>query len=78
MSEPVSVIVSESSTFVKYDEKLPWPLTFSFARAIQQPALELWKGQDENVKKAQEMLYFRASMDNLARRGEYSVDLETW
>jgi fructose-bisphosphate aldolase class I len=63
---------------VKYDAQLPWPLTFSFARAIQQPALEIWKGRDENIEKAQQMLYFRASMDSLARRGEYSVDLETW
>lgn len=55
---------------------LPWPLTFSFARAIQQPALELWKGKPENVKEAQQMLYFRASMNNAARRGEYSIDLE--
>jgi fructose-bisphosphate aldolase class I len=62
---------------VKYDGQLPWPLTFSFARAIQQPALDIWKGKDENVKAAQDMLYFRASMDNLARSGEYSVDLET-
>ena len=34
---------------VKFKGKLPWALTFSFARAIQQPALEIWKGKDENV-----------------------------
>jgi fructose-bisphosphate aldolase class I len=61
---------------VKYKGKLPWALTFSFARAIQQPALEIWKGKDENVQAAQKMLYKRASLDNAARRGEYSPDME--
>jgi fructose-bisphosphate aldolase class I len=61
---------------VKYKGKLPWALTFSFARAIQEPALELWKGKDENVKIAQQMLYHRASLDNAARRGEYKPGME--
>lgn len=61
---------------VKYKGKLPWALTFSFSRAIQQPALELWKGKDENVKAAQAMLYRRAFLDNAARRGEYSPEME--
>lgn len=61
---------------VLFGDKLPWPLTFSFARAIQQPALDIWKGKDENVKAAQEMLAFRASMDSAARAGRYSVDID--
>jgi fructose-bisphosphate aldolase class I len=61
---------------VKYKDKLPWALTFSFARAIQQPALEIWKGKEENVQAAQKMLYKRASLDNAARRGEYSPEME--
>jgi fructose-bisphosphate aldolase class I len=61
---------------VKYKGKLPWALTFSFARAIQQPAMELWKGKDENVEAAQKMLYHRASLDNAARRGEYTPEME--
>ena len=61
---------------VKYKGKLPWGLTFSFARAIQQPALDLWKGKDENVKAAQQMLYYRASLDDAARRGEYNAAME--
>ncbi len=60
----------------KYKGKLPWALTFSFARAIQQPAMEIWKGKDENVAKAQQMLFHRASMDNIARRGEYKPEME--
>jgi len=61
---------------VKFKSKLPWALTFSFARAIQQPALEIWKGRDENVPAAQKMLYHRASLDNAARRGEYTPEME--
>jgi fructose-bisphosphate aldolase class I len=61
---------------VKYKGKLPWALTFSFARAIQQPALEIWKGLDENVEAAQKMLYYRASLDNSARKGEYKPNME--
>jgi fructose-bisphosphate aldolase class I len=76
--EPWEATGHLNAMHIKYEDKLPWPLTFSFARAIQQPALEIWKGKDENVIAAQQILYFRASMDNLARRGEYSVDLETW
>jgi len=61
---------------VKYKGKLPWALTFSFARAIQQPAMEIWKGKDENVAAAQKILYHRASLDNAARRGEYTPEME--
>lgn len=61
---------------VKYKDKLPWALTFSFARAIQQPALELWKGKDENVAGAQKVLYHRAHLNNAARRGEYKPEME--
>ncbi len=60
----------------KFKNRLPWIVTFSFARAIQQPALEAWKGKDSNVKAAQQILYNRAKLDSTARRGEYSKDME--
>ena len=60
------------------DKTLPWALTFSFARAIQQPALEIWKGQRENVKVAQQALYQRARCNNAARRGDYSAAMEMY
>ena len=59
-----------------FKNRLPWIVTFSFARAIQQPALEVWKGEDCNVKEAQQILYNRAKLDATARRGEYSKDME--
>jgi fructose-bisphosphate aldolase class I len=62
---------------VRFKARLPWALAFSFARAIQQPALELWKGQETNVLVAQEALYHRARCNQAARRGEYSQEMET-
>lgn len=59
-----------------FKDRLPWIVTFSFARAIQQPALEAWKGKDENVEAAQKLLYERAKLDAAARRGEYNKDME--
>ena len=59
-----------------FKNRMPWILTFSFARAIQQPALDIWKGQESNVKEAQKLLYRRAKFDAAARRGEYSEEME--
>jgi fructose-bisphosphate aldolase class I len=61
----------------KFKERLPWIVSFSFARAIQQPALDLWKGQEANVEEAQNLLYRRAKFDSAARRGEYKIQMET-
>jgi fructose-bisphosphate aldolase class I len=55
----------------------PWALAFSFARAIQQPALEIWKGEPTNLAAAQKALLHRANCNRAARRGEYSVAMET-
>ena len=59
-----------------FKNRLPWIVTFSFARAIQQPALDVWKGQEANVKEAQKILYQRAKIDAAARRGEYNKGME--
>jgi len=56
--------------------RLPWALTFSFARAIQHPALDIWHGQDANVPVAQQALAHRAHCDRAAIRGEYSAAME--
>jgi fructose-bisphosphate aldolase class I len=50
---------------------LPWALTFSFSRAIQQPALDIWRGEAANVVQAQHVLQHRAACNRAARRGEY-------
>jgi len=61
---------------VRFKSRLPWALAFSFARAIQQPALEIWQGEEANVVAAQQALYHRARCNRAARRGEYSLDME--
>jgi fructose-bisphosphate aldolase class I len=61
---------------VRFKSRLPWALAFSFARAIQQPAMEIWQGKDANVVAAQQALYHRAKCNWAARRGEYSAAME--
>ena len=60
----------------RFKSRLPWALAFSFARAIQQPALEIWRGQQAHVLAAQQALYHRACCNRAARRGEYSAAME--
>jgi len=60
----------------RFKTQLPWALAFSFARAIQQPALEIWQGKEVNVKAAQEALLHRARCNRAARQGEYTSAME--
>jgi fructose-bisphosphate aldolase class I len=62
---------------IRFKSRLPWALAFSFARAIQQPALEIWQGREANVPAAQQALYHRARCNRAARRGEYSAAMES-
>jgi fructose-bisphosphate aldolase, class I len=61
---------------VMYGSRLPWPLTFSYARAIQQLALQLWQGLEANAKVAQDALLYRAKCNRAAREGKYSEEME--
>jgi len=61
---------------VRYKSRLPWELSFSFGRAIQEPALEIWHGEQANVSLAQEALYHRAKCNRAAHRGEYNAAVE--
>jgi fructose-bisphosphate aldolase class I len=56
--------------------KLPWPLSFSYGRALQQPALKAWKGSAANVAAAQAALLHRARLNGLATLGRYSPEEE--
>jgi fructose-bisphosphate aldolase class I len=60
----------------RFKSQLPWALSFSFARAIQQPALEIWQGKEVNILAAQQALYHRAKCNQAARRGEYNSSIE--
>jgi fructose-bisphosphate aldolase class I len=61
---------------LRFKSQLPWALSFSFARAIQQPALEIWRGEAANVQAAQQALLHRARCNFAARRGEYTAAME--
>ncbi len=65
-----------SAMNIRFKSRLPWALAFSFARAIQQPALEIWHGEKAQVPAAQLALYHRASCNRAARRGEYIDTME--
>jgi fructose-bisphosphate aldolase class I len=62
---------------VRSEGHRPWALSFSFGRALQQPALELWNGDDGNTAAAQQALAYRAKCNSAARRGEYTAEMES-
>lgn len=55
---------------------LPWNLSFSYARALQEPPMKIWQGKKENSKAAQEAFYHRAGLNGLASLGKYHSSLE--
>lgn len=61
---------------VIYKSKLPWELSFSFGRALQEPAMEIWNGKEANVVEAQKALFHRAKCNHAARQGEYNMEME--
>jgi fructose-bisphosphate aldolase class I len=61
---------------LRFRRQVPWALAFSFARAIQQPALEIWNGEEANVELAQHALAYRAKCNRAARRGNYPAEME--
>jgi fructose-bisphosphate aldolase class I len=54
----------------------PWPLSFSYGRALQQSALKIWGGDPANVEAAQAAFVHRARMNALAVAGEWNAELE--
>ncbi len=58
------------------NESLPWYVSFSYARALQDPALKAWQGKEENVPKAQKAFLKRARLNSLATMGRYAEHME--
>jgi len=67
---------SENLSLMNAMGNLPWALTFSYGRALQQAALKAWLGKAENVPAAQAAFAHRARMNGLAAIGEWSASLE--
>lgn len=57
-------------------DRLPWKLSFSYSRALQEPCLNTWRGDAANGKAAQEALYHRAQLNSAASLGSYSDNME--
>jgi fructose-bisphosphate aldolase class I len=55
---------------------LPWPVTFSYGRALQDASLKAWGGKQENVAAGQRAFTHRAEMNSLAAKGSWKQDLE--
>lgn len=62
---------------LRFRARMPWPLGFSFSRAIQYPALEIWRGDVANVSAAQHALLHRARCNHAARLGHYNESMES-
>jgi fructose-bisphosphate aldolase class I len=60
----------------RYHAQMPWQLTSSFARAIEEPGMEIWKVTATNVPAAQNCIYHRAQCDSAARQGTYTAAME--
>ena len=58
------------------NDALPWPLSFSYGRALQDPCLKRWAGREENVAAAQAALLHRERCNSLACLGQYSAEME--
>jgi fructose-bisphosphate aldolase class I len=54
----------------------PWNISFSYGRALQDPALEAWRGRDENLAAGQQALYRRARSNAAASLGKYTDEME--
>jgi fructose-bisphosphate aldolase class I len=54
----------------------PWELSFSFERALEGPSMEVWRGDANNTKLAQDEIYKRAKLNSLARGGKYERKME--
>ncbi|MFT7183732.1 MAG: fructose-bisphosphate aldolase class I [Oceanicoccus sp.] len=55
---------------------MPWPLSFSYGRAIQGPTLDIWAKDHDAVEAAQASLFHRAQMNGLAARAEYNPEID--
>ena len=62
---------------VRYKSRAPWALGFSFGRALQESALEIWSGKEAHVPAAQAALLHRARCNSAARQGKYNETMET-
>lgn len=67
---------TENLNAIAQHSNLPWPVTFSYSRAIEEPVLDAWRGREENRERAQQALMKRLSLNVAARQGHYVRTME--
>ncbi len=72
-----SELATERLNAMHQQPSLPWPLTFSFGRALQHDAIRAWAGADANRVAAQHALLHRARCNGAAARGVWTPAMET-
>ncbi len=70
------VAATERMNAICRADNLPWTISFSFGRALQDAALKAWRGSADNVTRAQTALHHRAKSNGLATQGKYSAETE--
>jgi fructose-bisphosphate aldolase class I len=68
---------TENLNAIANSQNLPWPVTFSYSRAIEEPVLAAWRGKEQNRERAQEALIKRLQLNVAARDGVYKPTMET-
>ncbi len=83
---PGIVFLSGGQTAIRATENLnavnalkpsPWKISFSYARALQGPPLEIWKGIKQNLPAARREFIKRMAANVAANQGKYSVTMES-
>jgi fructose-bisphosphate aldolase, class I len=74
--EQASLHLHLMNDIAKAENNRPWNISFSYARALQSPAMKAWGGRIENIEAGQATFMKRAHLNSLASLGEYRKDLE--
>jgi fructose-bisphosphate aldolase, class I len=74
--QPARLATAHLNAINRLPGSKPWKISFSYGRALQDPALEAWRGRDENLKAGQRALYHRASLNGAASLGEYTDEMD--
>jgi fructose-bisphosphate aldolase class I len=67
---------TEHLNAIMHSPNLPWPVTFSYSRAIEEPVLATWRGKEVNRQRAQQALLKRLELNATAQKGEYDPSME--
>jgi len=73
---PAEATANLNAMNARFGSSAPWALSFSYARALQEPAMAAWQGEEENREAAQQAFHHRARLAAAARQGDYDPAME--